>query len=71
MRLGELVSGLRCMITNEQRGFFEMMREFGELTPDQMDERNQRLAEEMTSMGLIDRHHDEEKQKTTYKLFKR
>ena len=71
MRLGELVSGLRCMITNEQRGFFEMMREFGELSQDQMDERNQRLAEEMTSMGLIDRHHDEEKQKTTYKLFKR
>jgi hypothetical protein len=48
-----------------------MMKELGEVTPAELDERNQRLAEEMTSMGLIDRHHDEEKQKTKYKLFKR
>lgn len=71
MRLGELVSGLRCMITNEQRGFFEMMKEIGEVSPDKLDERNQRLAEEMTSMGLIDRHHNEETQQVTYTLFKR
>ena len=67
MRLGELVSGLRIMITNEQRGFFEMMKEMGEVTVHDLDERNQRLAEEMTSMGLIDRQQNE----VVYKLFER
>lgn len=70
MRLGELVSGLRIMITNEQRGFFEMMKEMGEVTVSDLDERNQRLAEEMTSMGLIDRQQNEEKE-VVYKLFER
>lgn len=70
MRLGELVSGLRIMITNEQRGFFEMMKEMGAVKIDDLDERNQRLAEEMTSMGLIDRQQNEEKE-VVYKLFER
>lgn len=70
MRLGELVSGLRIMITNEQRGFFEMMKEMGEVKVNDLDERNQRLAEEMTSMGLIDRQQNEEKE-VVYKLFER
>jgi hypothetical protein len=71
MRMGELVNGLRCMITNEQRGFFEMLKEIQSVSVEDLDERSQRLAEELTSLGLINRQYNEENKEVRYSLFKR
>ncbi len=71
MRMGELFNGLRCMITNEQRGFFEMLKEMESVTNDDLDERSLRLAEELTSLGLIKRQYNEENKETRYSLYKR
>lgn len=71
MRMGELFNGLRCMITNEQRGFFEMLKEMQSVTNDELDERSQRLAEELTSLGLINRQYNEENKEIRYSLFNR
>jgi hypothetical protein len=69
--MGELFNGLRCMITNEQRGFFEMLKEMESVTNDDLDERSLRLAEELTSLGLIKRQYNEENKETRYSLYKR
>lgn len=71
MRMGELFNGLRCMITNEQRGFFETLKELQSVTNDDLDERSQRLAEELTSLGLIKRQYNEENKEIRYSLFQR
>jgi hypothetical protein len=71
MRMGELFNGLRCMITNEQRGFFETLKELQSVTNDDLDERSQRLAEELTSLGLINRQYNEENKEIRYSLFQR
>lgn len=71
MRIGELVSGLRCMITNEQRAIFELLKETDRISRSELDERSLRLAEEMTSQGLIDRLVNEENNEVFYCLFKR
>jgi len=71
MRMGELFNGLRCMITNEQRGFFEMLKEMESVANDDLDERSLRLAEELTSLGLIKRQYNEENKETRYSLYKR
>lgn len=71
MRIGELVSGLRCMITNEQRAIFELLKETNRISRSELDERSLRLAEEMTSQGLIDRLVNEENNEVFYCLFKR
>jgi hypothetical protein len=59
------------MITNEQRGFFEMLKEMDSVTNDDLDDRSRRLAEELTSLGLIKRQYNEENKETRYSLFKR
>jgi hypothetical protein len=69
--MGELFNGLRCMITNEQRGFFETLKELQSVTNDDLDERSQRLAEELTSLGLIKRQYNEENKEIRYSLFQR
>jgi hypothetical protein len=69
--MGELFNGLRCMITNEQRGFFETLKELQSVTNDDLDERSQRLAEELTSLGLINRQYNEENKEIRYSLFQR
>jgi hypothetical protein len=71
MRMGELFNGLRCMITNEQRGFFETLKELQSVTNEDLDERGQRLAEELTSLGLINRQYNEENKEIRYSLFQR
>lgn len=71
MRIGELASGLRYMITNEQREIFRLLKDHDELARHQLDERHQRLAEEMTKLGLIKRIYNEEKETVSYKLFSR
>jgi hypothetical protein len=71
MRIGELVTGLRYMTTNEQRGIFELLKEMKSVTPEQLDERAQQVAHEMHTMGLIDRQINEDTQEITYRLYKR
>lgn len=71
MRIGELVSGLRCMVTNEQRGLFELLKEMGSVKPSELDERGQQVAFDMCSQGLIDRQINEDTQEVSYVLFKR
>ena len=71
MKIGELVNGLRYMMTNEQRAFFEMLKELDGVAVNELDQRSQRLAEEMTSIGLIDRQYNEESQETKYILKQR
>lgn len=71
MRIGELVSGLRCMITNEQRVVFEMLKEMNSLVSDDLDERTRYIAERMHTQGLIDRRYDEETKKVSYCLYRR
>lgn len=71
MRIGELETGLRYMVTNEQRAFFEMLKELNEVATSELDERSKQLAEEMTSLGLINRQYDEETKETKYSLRQR
>lgn len=68
MKIGELVTGLRYMVTNEQREFIKMLKEHIKISRYELDERHQRLAEEMTKIGLIDRIYDEEAETVVYKL---
>lgn len=68
MKIAELVNGYYYMITNEQREFFKQLLE-GDKQRTDLDERQQRLAEEMTGMGIIDREYDEKTKSVIYKVF--
>lgn len=68
MKIAELVNGYYYMITNEQREFFKQLLECDKQRND-LDERQQRLAEEMTGMGIIDREYDEKTKSVIYKVF--
>lgn len=68
MKIGELASGLKVMITNEQRQLFDELKN-GELNRADLDPRKQRIAEQLTSQGLIDRIYNEETETISYKLF--
>ena len=68
MKIVELVNGYYYMITNEQRTFFHKLLE-GEKARDELDEREQRLAEEMTGLGIIDREYNDKEEKVIYKAF--
>jgi hypothetical protein len=69
MKIGELVSGLKYMVTNEQRDVFNLLKQNKEIPRTELDERQHRLAEQMSSQGLIDRIYNEETETVSYKLF--
>jgi hypothetical protein len=69
MKIGELVSGLKYMVTNEQREVFNLLKQNKEIPRIELDERQNRLAEQMSSQGLIDRIYNEETKTVSYKLF--
>ncbi len=71
MKIVELASGIKTMITNEQQELVKLIKESTQISREDLDERNQRLAEQMTGLGLLDRIYDEEKQAIVYKLFSR
>lgn len=71
MKIVELFNGLRYMITNEQKELIKLIKEQEQTQRHTLSERHQRLAEEMTAMGLIDRVYDESKDTVVYKLFKK
>jgi hypothetical protein len=68
MKIAELVNGLRYMMTNEQREMVNLLKKEKTLPRADLEERQQRLAEQMTSMGLIDRIYDENSKTVAYKL---
>jgi len=69
MKIGELISGLKYMVTNEQREVFTLLKQQKEIPRAELDERQNRLAEQMSSQGLIDRIYNEETETVSYKLF--
>jgi membrane protease subunit (stomatin/prohibitin family) len=71
MKIVELASGIKTMITNEQQELVKLVKEQTQVSRTDLDERKQKLAEQMTSLGLLDRIYDEENQAIIYKLFSR
>lgn len=71
MKIVELASGIKTMITNEQQELVKLIKEHDQIDRTDLDERKQKLAEQMTSLGLLDRIYDEENQAIIYKLFSR
>jgi hypothetical protein len=71
MKIVELASGLKTMITNEQQELVKLVKEHTQIARTDLDERKQKIAEQMTGLGLLDRIYDEETQTIIYKLFNR
>lgn len=71
MKIVELASGIKTMITNEQQELVKMVKEQNQVARTDLDERKQKIAEQMTGLGLLDRIYDEENQAIIYKLFSR
>jgi hypothetical protein len=71
MKIAELFNGLRYMLTREQKEVIDIIKEHQTVARTDMDERHQRLAEQMTSLGIIDRIYDEKTQTVAYKLYNR
>lgn len=71
MKIGELFNGLRIMITNEQKDLIDALKESELIAREDLDERQQHLAEQMTGLGLIDRVYDDQTESIVYKLFRR
>lgn len=71
MKVAELFNGLKYMLTNEQKEIIDVIKEKKLVHRADLDPRHQRLAEQMTSLGLIDRTYDEENKAVAYKLFTR
>ena len=71
MKVVELASGIKTMITNEQQELVKLVKEQTQISRTDLDERKQKIAEQMTGLGLLDRIYDEENQAIIYKLFSR
>lgn len=71
MKIVELASGIKTMITNEQQELVKLVKEQTQISRIDLDERKQKIAEQMTGLGLLDRIYDEENQAIIYKLFSR
>ena len=71
MKIVELASGIKTMITNEQQELVKLIKEHNQIDRTDLDERKQKIAEQMTGLGLLDRIYDEENQAIIYKLFNR
>jgi hypothetical protein len=71
MKIVELASGIKTMITNEQQELVKLIKEHDQIDRTELDERKQKIAEQMTGLGLLDRIYDEENQAIVYKLFSR
>ena len=71
MKIVELASGIKTMITNEQQELVKLVKEATQIARSDLDERKQKIAEQMTGLGLLDRIYDEENQAIIYKLFSR
>jgi hypothetical protein len=71
MKIAELVTGLRYMVTREQQELIDMLKEQQVLNRYDLDERQQEIVEQMSRSGLVDRIYNEESKTVSYKLFRR
>jgi hypothetical protein len=71
MKIGELSNGLRIMITNEQKELIDSLKEVLTIARQDLTERQQLIAEQMTGLGIIDRVYDDQTESIIYKLFDR
>jgi len=71
MKIAELVTGLRYMVTNEQQELINMLKEQSVLNRYDLNERQQEIVEQMSRSGLVNRIYNEESQTVSYKLFQR
>lgn len=71
MKIAELASGLKTVLTNEQLDLIRLLKQNNNvLQHDDLTERGAYIAEELTSRGLIDREQDQD-EKVYYKLQRR
>jgi hypothetical protein len=59
MKIVELASGIKTMITNEQQELVKLVKEHRQISRIDLNERAQKIAEQMTGLGLLDRIYDE------------
>jgi len=71
MKIVELASGIKTMITNEQQELVKLVKEHSQISRIDLNERAQKIAEQMTGLGLLDRIYDEKTETVIYKLFNR
>lgn len=71
MKIGELSNGLRIMITNEQKELIDSLKEVLTIARQDLSQRQQLIAEQMTGLGIIDRVYDDQTESIIYKLFDR
>jgi hypothetical protein len=71
MKIVELASGIKTMITNEQQELVKLVKEHRQISRIDLNERAQKIAEQMTGLGLLDRIYDEKTETVIYKLFNR
>ncbi len=71
MKVAELFTGLKYMLTVEQKEIIDALKEHKLINRTDLEDRQRHLAEQMTSMGLIDRIYNEENETVAYKLFTR
>lgn len=71
MKIAELASGLKTVLTNEQLDLIRAIKENNNvLQKDDLTERGEFIAEELTSRGLIEREQDQD-EKVYYTLQRR
>jgi hypothetical protein len=68
MKIAELVTGLRYMVTNEQREFISFLKNSNSISRHELSERQQKLAEELTRAGILDRIYNEESETISYSV---
>ena len=71
MKIVELASGIKTMITNEQQELVKLVKEHRQISRIDLNERAQKIAEQMTGLGLLNRVYDEKTETVIYKLFDR
>jgi hypothetical protein len=71
MKIAELASGLKTVLTNEQLDLIRLLKQNNNtLKHEDLTERGAYIAEELTSRGLIEREQDQD-EKVYYKLQRR
>lgn len=70
MKIAELASGIKTILTNEQLDLIRLIKQHDALKYDDLTERGAYIAEELTSRGLIERVQDQNEE-VYYKLQRR
>jgi hypothetical protein len=71
MKIAELVSGLRYMVTNEQLNLIDRLKKNDNLDRHDLEEREQEIMEQLTRSGIVNRKYNEETKTISYSLPRR